>query len=187
TGAVGQPLAEPIVVQVTDQSGNTLSGVAVTWTVVSGGGSVSTSASTTDANGNASVVWTLGNASGTQQLSASIVTGASATISATATPAAAAGMSIASGNNQTIAIGATSAPMVVHIADQFGNPIAGVTVNWATSGGMLSAASNATDANGDASVTLSTNGVVPASLPAVFTVTASSGALASQTFTITAE
>src|SRR5215831_4390217 len=83
TGTIGLPLAEPISVQVTDQAGNPVANVIVTWTVLTGGGSVATATSTTDGNGNASVIWTLGPNPGDNTLRASIATGASVTISAT--------------------------------------------------------------------------------------------------------
>src|SRR5215831_17520989 len=83
TGTIGQPLAKPVSVQVTDQAGNPVANAIVTWTVVTGGGSVATGTSTTDGNGNASVIWTLGTTPGDNTLRGSIVTGASVTISAT--------------------------------------------------------------------------------------------------------
>lgn len=188
SATVGQALAQPISVQVTDAVGNGIPDVVVTWTVLSGGGSVSSATSTTDASGNASVVWTVGSAAGANTLEASIATGATATISATAVAAGASAMTLVSGNNQTIAIGGTTAPMVVHIADQFGNPVANATVAWTTTaGGVLSAASTTTDADGNTSVTLTTGAVLPPIFPLIFTVTASSGALAPATFTITAQ
>jgi adhesin/invasin len=181
TATVGQPLPQPISVQVTDASGNPIIGAVVTWTVLTGGGSVSQATSTTDASGNATVIWTLGTTAGTNTLRASIATGASADISATGVAAAGAAMSIVSGNNQSIAVGAASAPLVVHIADQFGNPVANATVAWTvTAGGVLSAASTTTDASGNTSVTVSSAAAL------VMTVTATSGALAPATFTITA-
>lgn len=182
SAVAGQALPQPVDVQVTDGAGTPIQGVVVTWTVLSGGGTVSTATSATDANGDATVVWTLGSVAGTQTLGASIATGASTTITATAIPSGAAAMTITSGNPQTIAIGATSAPMAVHIADQFGNAVAGVTVNWtASAGAVLSAASTTTDATGNTSVTMS------AAAAMVATVTATSGALAPAIFTITVQ
>ena len=181
TGTVGQPLAQPISVQVTDNTGNPIIGAVVTWSVLTGGGSVSAATSTTDVNGNASVIWTLGPTPGTNTLRASIATGASADITATGVAGpVAAGMSIVSGNNQAIALGATSAPLVVHIADAAGNPVAGVTVTWTTTGGALSAASTTTNASGNTQVTLTAGAAA-----ATYTVTAAAGAL-SAVFTITA-
>jgi adhesin/invasin len=182
SAVVGQALPLPVSVQVTDGAGVPIGNVAVTWTVLTGGGSVSASSSTTDVNGNATIIWTLGPTVGTQTLSASIANGASTTISATALATGGAGMSIASGNNQTIAIGATSAPMVVHISDSFGNPVSGAVVNWsASAGAVLSATSTTTDANGNTSVTLTSATAM------VATVTATSGALTAAVFTITVQ
>jgi hypothetical protein len=182
TAVVGTALPQPVSVQVTDGAGAPIGNVVVTWTVLTGGGSVSTATSTTDVNGNATVVWTLGPTIGAQTLSASIATGASTTITATGVASGATGINIVSGNNQTIAAGATSAPLAIHIADQFGNPAAGVTVTWAaTAGATLSATSTTTDANGNTSVTVSS----PTAM--VITVSASAGALAPATFTVTVQ
>jgi adhesin/invasin len=179
TGVVGQPLAQPISVQVTDVLGNPIVGTTVTWTVLTGGGSVASATSTTDANGNASVIWTLGPNPGANTLRASIATGASADISATGV-AAAGGMTIVSGNNQSIGLSATSLPLIVHIADAAGNPVAGVTVTWTTSGGTLSFTSTTTDPSGNTQVTLTAGATA-----ATYKVTATAGAL-SAVFTITA-
>ena len=83
-GLVGQPLAQPIVVHVLDQNGDSLANAVVSWTVVSGGGSVSAATSLTDASGNASVTWTMGPTAGADSLKAAIASGASVIITATA-------------------------------------------------------------------------------------------------------
>ena len=158
TGVVGQPLAQPIVVHVSDQNGAALANAVVGWTVVSGGGSVSASTSLTDASGDASVTWTLGQAAGVDSLQAAIATGASVIITANATANGQASLNKISGDNQTILSGTTSAPMVVQVVDQFGNPVANATVTWAaTGGGTLSATSTTTDASGNTQVTLTTS------------------------------
>lgn len=59
-GPFGVALAAPVVVSVTNSSGNPVANVKVNWGVVAGGGSLSSSSSTTDQNGKASVTWTLG-------------------------------------------------------------------------------------------------------------------------------
>jgi adhesin/invasin len=181
TGVVGEALAQPIVVHVTDQNGAALQNAVVSWTVVSGGGSVSESTTLTDAGGNASVTWTLGPTAGVDSLRASVASGASVIITATAVAGPAAAINATSGANQTVAAGSTSAPMVVTVVDAFGNPVAGATVNWsATGSGVLSALTSTTDANGQASVTLTTS-----TTPETAVVTASTGAVSpSATFTI---
>jgi adhesin/invasin len=188
SATVGTALANPVVVQVTDAAGNGIGNVVVTWTVLTGGGSVSSATSTTDASGNASVNWTLGPTAGENTLEASIATGASTTITATGVAAAASGLTSVSGNNQTILIGATSAPLVVHVADANGNPVANATVTWTVSaGGALSASSTTTDANGNTQVTVTTANPTILPSPIIMTVTASSGALTPVTFTVTAD
>jgi hypothetical protein len=86
TGVVGSALADSLTVRVTDAQGNPAAGVAVTWSVVSGEGSVSPGSSTTDANGVASSAFTLGPAEGQQQAQAAVagLTGSPVVFTATA-------------------------------------------------------------------------------------------------------
>ena len=58
----GAELLNAISVQAVDDAGNDIrrAGVAVTWSVLSGGGSVAATSPTTDAQGRATAVWTLG-------------------------------------------------------------------------------------------------------------------------------
>jgi hypothetical protein len=72
TGQVSSVLPEPLSVQVTDNKGSPSPGVAVTWSVLSGGGAVSPASSATDANGIASTQFTLGPAEGQQQAEAAV-------------------------------------------------------------------------------------------------------------------
>jgi adhesin/invasin len=181
TGVVGTALAQPVAVVVADQNGAPLAGATVNWAVTAGGGSVASSTSVTDASGNATVVWTLGQSVGTDTLTASIAGGANAIITATATAAAASAVHVTSADTLTVAAGATTAPLVVKVVDQFGNPISGATVTWSVAGGgTLSATSSTTDATGSTQVTLTT------AAAGTYTVTAKSGTLTAVTFTITA-
>lgn len=70
-GLVGTALAQPLVVQVSDQYGNPVANATVTFAVTAGGGSVAPATATTTANGQASAAWTLGTSVGTQGVSAS--------------------------------------------------------------------------------------------------------------------
>src|SRR4051812_43223010 len=70
TGQVGQPLPNPLVVNVTNDVGSPVEGVTVSWSA-EGGGSVSSGSTKTGANGQASVVRTLGPTAGQQQTIAS--------------------------------------------------------------------------------------------------------------------
>jgi hypothetical protein len=179
TGIAGQPLPVPITVHVLDQNGNSIAGAAVSWTIIGASGSVSSPTSTTNAAGDASVIWTLGTAAGTDSLSASLANGASVVITATATAGPFSSLLSNSGDAQTLGILSTSAPFVVQAVDANGNPVAGVTVGFTTTSidGTLSASSATTDANGLASVTITTG-----FFPGPFTVTATAGTAAPVVF-----
>jgi hypothetical protein len=66
----GSALPQPLVVRATDAGGNGVAGVRVSWSV-GGGGSISPSSVTTDAEGRAAASRTLGDTPGTQTASAS--------------------------------------------------------------------------------------------------------------------
>lgn len=67
---VGVPLPLPLTIKVTDAQGQNVSGATVAWTTSSG--SLSASTSRTDADGLASVEWTLGPLAGTQMAKATV-------------------------------------------------------------------------------------------------------------------
>ncbi len=64
----------PFSVEVLDQYGNPISGATVSWAVATGGGALNLSSSTTDANGQAQVSWTLGVTAGTNTITATVGT-----------------------------------------------------------------------------------------------------------------
>lgn len=71
SGTAGEPLTEPLVVQVTDD-GAPRAGTEVVFAIEAGGGSVEPLSALTDDDGQASAVWTLGVAPVANRLSASI-------------------------------------------------------------------------------------------------------------------
>ena len=83
TGTASSALTNPLVVKVTDQDGDPLSGATVAFAVTGGGGSASAASVDTDSDGEAETTWTLG-ASGTQTATA-MVAGLSTTITFSAT------------------------------------------------------------------------------------------------------
>ena len=182
SGTVGTQLASAISVHVSDQNGNAMKGAVVTWAVVGSGGSVDSTTSHTDANGNATTHWTLGNAVGTALLNASIANGAVVSITANAVAGLGASLTKVSGDNQTVTgVGTVSAPMVVQLKDVLGNPVSGATITWSSaSGGALSANSSTTDATGKAQITVTT-----AATPRTYSVQASASGAGSVTFTMT--
>jgi hypothetical protein len=82
-----QAVATPPVVQVVDRYGNPVPSSTVAWQVTSGQGQVDAPSTVTDADGKASVVWTLGSASIVQKLTATTgtesVSGSPVTFTAT--------------------------------------------------------------------------------------------------------
>ena len=83
-GAPGATLTNPFVVEVRDAANSGLQGIDVTFTVIAGGGSLSATRVTTDANGQAATTLTLGPNAGTNTVEAS-VTGISGSARFTAT------------------------------------------------------------------------------------------------------
>jgi Bacterial Ig-like domain (group 1) len=182
SGVVGQAVAVPVTVLVTDQNGAPLANATVSWSPSSSSGSVSAVSSTTDASGVASVTWTLGTVAGVDSLTAQLAGGASVIITAAAAPSSVTSLTIMSGDNQSVAAGSTTAPMIVKAVDQFGNAVPGTGITWSSaSGGALSAELTITDASGQAHVTLATDPSVSA-----YSVTAAA-ANASVSFTVSAQ
>ena len=83
TAAAGSVLA-PITVLLTDANGNAKSSTVIFFAVTSGGGSVSPATAPTDAQGRATVTWTLGATVGPQTISASSVGVTTLSVPATA-------------------------------------------------------------------------------------------------------
>jgi hypothetical protein len=71
-GARGQPVMDRPRVRVVDRFGNPVPDVPVAWQVTAGEGWVASPITATDAQGSASVDWTLGNRIGVQKLTAAI-------------------------------------------------------------------------------------------------------------------
>ena len=183
TGTVGATLPEPGRVRVTAADGLGTAGVAVTFAAPTGG-SVGSASVATDANGEAATSLTLGSTVGPQSFAA-VAGGLTVRIPATATAAPASAIVALSGSGQQDTVTKTlKAPFVAKVTDQFGNGVAGVTVNWArTAGtGTLAGATSTTGADGTASMAYTLGAT-----PGVETVTASvTGIQAPATFTATA-
>jgi plastocyanin len=154
TGVVGAPLAEQLRLMIT-RGGEPEAGVQVTWTS-SGTGSVAGGTSNDD--GIAAAVWTLPEQAGNATATAAVTgaTGSPVMFSAMAIAGAAASLELAAGNNQTGDVDAAlPVALEVRAEDQFGNPVAGVSVDWAVTGGGGSVAplTSTTAATGIASTT----------------------------------
>ena len=159
-GFTGEPLVNPFVTEVRDQHGNPMEGATVAFTVLTGSGTLSADTVMTDANGRAESTLTLGTDPGTVTIKAN-VEGISQTVvfnaEATLPPPTPTSLSIISGDNQKGFTGEPlPTPFIVQVHDQYGNPMAGVTVTFTVSetDGMLSATVVTTNTNGEANSTL---------------------------------
>ena len=198
-GQAGAALPEPFVVSVLDQNGSAFAGAIITFSVTAGGGRLSATTVTTDANGRARTTLTLGSEPGTNTISATVAGLEPVTFTATATEQTAHSLTKVSGDNQEGPAGTQLAePFVVSVLDQNGSPLDGVDVSFAVTagGGMLSATTDAnpctfklstssltatTDANGQAATRLTLG-----SEPGTNTVVATVAGLEPVTLTATA-
>jgi adhesin/invasin len=158
---VGSQLS-PLVARVTDSKDRPVAGVTVEFVFdnATGGSTIAPSSVTTGADGKAVATITLGDQVGAVTGQAKVTVPQSTTpiqiaFTATALPADASAIQAVSGDGQTGQVGsALGQPLVVKVADQFGNPIPGVTVSWSiTGGGSVSESSTQTGQDGLTSVT----------------------------------
>lgn len=135
---VGATLLEGLVAQSNDAGGSPVPSIDIAFEVAAGGGALSVTAVTTDAQGRASSAWTLGTEAGTQRVDVAIVgtTSGGAAFTATAAAGPPAAVSKVSGDEQSATKGTALAdPVVVRVADEFDNGVSGVTVSFAVNGG----------------------------------------------------
>jgi uncharacterized protein with beta-barrel porin domain len=155
---------QPLVVRAL-LGGSPHAGVTINWAVTSGDATIASvsNGGVTDANGLSSATIDLGPTPGTVTVTATRADfpGVSQTFTINATLTRT--LTIVSGDNQTAPPNAPlPAPLVVN-AQNNGNPIAGVTINWSASGGAtLASATSVTDAAGNASNTVTSTGPGPA-------------------------
>jgi hypothetical protein len=149
---VGRPVPIQPRVQVTDRFGNPVAGVAVVFTVLPGSGSIADSTSVTDTGGFATLGrWTLGPTPGFNRLRA-LAAQAVGDFIAIGTPAS---VTAVDGQGQTVNAG-TRAPVspAVVAFDGDGQPLPGVTVSFAVTGGggVIQGGTQVTNAQGIARV-----------------------------------
>jgi hypothetical protein len=149
-GSVGSELGDPLIVRVTDEFGNPVANVSVEWDA--GGGSADPQTSTTGADGQATMRWTLGSSVGTQTATATNdnLTGSPIRFTSTAAAGSADRLVQVSGNNQSANPGAELAqPLVVQLVDRQGNGVSGRAVTWVLGAGGGRVASNTSTTDGD--------------------------------------
>ncbi len=181
-GLPGTALEQPFVVEVRDPWDKPLPGTEVTFSVSSGGGTLSATTATTDSDGRAESILTLGPNSGMNTVTVSVAgiqEGQTFTAEGIQIPKT---FVIISGSDQEASPGAAlTNPFVVEVKDQSDKPVSGVEVTFSISrgGGTLSVTSTTTDSNGQAESIL-TLGPNPGTNTVEVTVT---GVQGKQTFT----
>ncbi len=156
TATVGTVL-QPYQVLVNTDMGVPRADVTVTWVIQSGGGSLSSATSVTDAGGIAAVTSMLGTVAGPQLVRASVsgYDGSPVLFQSTGMPGPASGLVKISGDNQIAGrLQAVGTAPTVRVTDAFGNGVAGITVDWQVTagGGTVGAASSVSGVDGNASV-----------------------------------
>lgn len=155
TGAVGAPLASPLVVRVIDQFGNPVANVDVEWEAENG--SIDPSSSTTGADGLATASWVLGGSTGPQAASASSdgLENSPVNFTGTAVAGSASRLVYVSGNNQSAdPARELDDPLVVRLIDQEGNGVPERAVTWVVGagGGSVASSTSTTDGDGEARI-----------------------------------
>ncbi|MEJ2217883.1 MAG: Ig-like domain-containing protein [Gemmatimonadota bacterium] len=146
--------------RVKDAKGSAVSGVAVQWSIVSGGGTLSAASTTTDDAGTARVTWTVGTTAGAGQARASVSgVSSSASFPVTLTPGPATTVTLSVDTARFTALDDT-ATVTATADDAYGND-AGGTIAWAVD---------------DAAVATVSAGLVTAVGPGETFATATSGA-----------
>jgi hypothetical protein len=167
TGQAGQALPEPLVVLVTNDAGQPVEGVSVSW-VAEDGGSVSAASVKTNSDGRASVVRTLGPTAGEQNTTASVsgLDGSPVTFVSIATGSGSGGIALLTNPPVAVVDSEVFDPAVqpvVSVTAPGGTPLADqeVTVSIVSGSGTLGGKITATtDANGIGRFTdLGINGV----------------------------
>jgi adhesin/invasin len=186
-------------VRVADAFGNLVEGVAVTFSVLTGGGTTTGGVGRTSSQGVATVgSWVLGQTAGNQTLTARVEEGGVANnpivFTAIATPGAAAAVTAVSAVTQTAPAGtAVAAPPSIRVTDAGGNPVPNAAVTFAVTagGGTVNPQAMLTNAQGVATASSwvlgtaaganqvsASTGILP---PVVFQATGTAGAPTSMT------
>ena len=156
SGTVGQALAAPLAVRVSDANDNPVQDVSVGW-VAGGGGTVSSPTSATNAEGIAQISRTLGTTPGSYATTATVagLTGQSVAFASTAVAGqVSASQSVVTAAPTSVEVGVAST-ITVTARDGGGNPVPGATVVLGAtgSGNTLGQPSATTNASGVATGT----------------------------------
>ncbi|HET9438914.1 MAG TPA: Ig-like domain-containing protein, partial [Longimicrobiales bacterium] len=154
-GPVGTTVGTPLAVRVVDANSRPVPNVLVQFSIPLGGGSLSAAADTSDAEGLASVTWTLGQTAGNARAEARAQGVTPAQFNAIVRAGAPAALQRVSNPPGTSAANFELADSVsVRLTDNFGNPIEGVAVGFSVTagGGTISHTTRTTSVQGTARV-----------------------------------
>jgi adhesin/invasin len=151
TGIVAEQLSQSLTVRVVDRYGNAAPNVGVAWNASAG--TVTPSSPLTNAAGEATAAWTLGQAAGSQTVSATASGLPAVQFGAMARAAPVASLVVVGGAGQSAPAGSELPTLIdVQARDRFGNAVSDVSIAFAASdGGTFWPASATTDASGRAS------------------------------------
>ena len=124
TPTVATKLPLPLTIKVTDAQNRSVAGTTVLWSTKSG--TLSASSSITDANGTASVEWTLGTLAGAQTATATVTGLKPVTFTTIAVPGEATQIILSRDTVQLLGVGDTFR-LNARVADQYGNTIVQAT------------------------------------------------------------
>ena len=183
-GTAGAALDQPFVVSVRDQDGQPFGGALVTFAVTTGGGTLSATAVTTDAQGRAETTLNLGSQPGPNRVEVTVAGLEPVAFTAVGLAVPRTVEKISGDEQQGSAGDALDESFVVEVRDQNGNRMSGVRVTFgvATGGGTLSVTRSTTNAQGRAATTLTLG-----STPGANSVEVTVAGLEPVTFTATAK
>ncbi len=125
-GTVGRPLADSVVVRVTDRDGSPVRGLELDWRVLAEGGEVLRGTTTTGRDGRSANAWVLGTRAGEQQVEVrALLSGGPAALDTVRASAAAdvpAELRLAGDSVRALGVGDT-VRLSVQDVDRFGNPV----------------------------------------------------------------
>jgi hypothetical protein len=150
-GPAGRPIAEPVVVRVTDSSGVALADVPLAWSAEDGGSIVAIE-SRTDSLGEARARWTLGSKSGTQRAYVQVGSARAVprfTVTASALAGRAATVVAVGTTKREGSVSKVLKPLVeLQVLDRAKNPVPGVSVTLLPIHGSVDDSVPTTDSTG---------------------------------------
>jgi YVTN family beta-propeller protein len=181
SGIVGEPLPEPVVVHVSDAGGRSVAGARVLFRPLEQTAAITPAIAITNGSGEASAIWRLGHVvAQNARLRAVLMDSLGApldSVTFAATPLASAPARIVPGAITSLDLAPGERVhnfLRAYVADAYGNPVRGLSVQWSVSGASATLGADATSTDSEG---LATNTITAGSQGAEGTVTARAGEL----------